>query len=56
MSISSSADVVNILDALRRKIHQSPEAAVEAARGHLAAYVLESIEDALPDDEVGAQM
>jgi hypothetical protein len=54
MNISNAAELVSILDALRKKVHQSPEAAVEAARGSLAAHLLECVEEAQPDDEVGS--
>lgn len=52
LNISNAADVVNILNALRKKVHQSPEAAVEAARGELAGHMLGCVEEAAPDDEV----
>lgn len=50
-SISSSAEVLTILDSLRRKIHKSPDAALEAARGSLAYHVLQCIQGVSPDDE-----
>jgi hypothetical protein len=54
-NISSAVDVLNILDALRKKIHQSPLAAVEAARGNLAGYLLECVKESLPDDDVSSK-
>jgi len=51
LNISNAVDVVNILDALRKKVHKSPEAAVEAAKGHLASHLLECVQDVAPTDE-----
>lgn len=52
LNITSAVDVVNILDALRKKLHKSPLAAVEAARGNLAFHLLECVKDVEPADEV----
>lgn len=52
LNISNAAEVVSILDALRKKVHKSPEGSVEAARGGLASYLLKCVEDSPPDDEV----
>ena len=52
LNITNEANVVSILGGIRKKIHAAPQAAVDAARGHLASFLLECVKDSRPDDEV----
>lgn len=52
VSISEADEVYTLLHALRKKLHNNPEAAVEAVKSGLLKYVNKSINDVPPEDRV----
>lgn len=52
VSISETEEVYTLLQALRKKLHNNSDAAVEAVKSGLLKYVNKSIREIPPDDKV----